>query len=150
MMIFMIVCLSLGSENIKECKSKVIIISIFALSHLLIFVNLVYHCKTYSVCSEGVFVKWLNIFKFRYYWSEINFIETGIVRIRGIIPIENDAIIFSKIPIKHNKGFLDEYSYIDSDWIFNHPKKVFEIRLNDFKEGQLEEFWSYVPERLKK
>ena len=95
-------------------------------------------------------MKWLNLFKFRYYWSEINYVEMEIVRIRGAIPIENDAIIFSKIPIKHKKVFLDDYTYIDFDWIFNHSKKVFEIRLNDFKGGQLEEFWSYVPERLKK
>lgn len=118
-----------------------------------------YELKSYYVSEEGITVEWFAWKQF-FNWSELRY-----VRLENVIsPIktsnannvmvlrEYNSIVCSKIPINRRKleihdGFSDHA--IDYEWLLYRPHKVFAIDLKFFKEGQLEEFWSYVPDRLK-
>ena len=42
-----------------------------------------------------------------------------------------------------------ETEMIFINWLKRHPSQIIAIDLDFLKPGQYEEFWSYVPERLK-
>ena len=108
-----------------------------------------YELRTYIICEDGVCIRWFGILNYLIKWTEINYIDINIVKLRGI---EHKAIILSKIPIKIIQvpfSANSYYSVVDYDWIQIRSSKVIAIYIEDLKPGQYEEFWSYVPERLK-
>ena len=112
-----------------------------------------YELKSYFVNEEGITVEWFA-WKHFFSWSELKYIRLETVYAYSkSISVEHNSIVCSKIPIKKRLLERDDginYRVIDYEWLLRRPNKVFAIDLKFFKEGQLEEFWSYVPERLKK
>ena len=119
-----------------------------------------YELKSYYVSHDGITVEWFA-WKSFFSWSELRYVrlENVIAPIKSpnenncMVIREHNSIVCSKIPIKRRKleihESFDDY-VIDYEWLLYRPQKAFAIDLKFFKEGQLEEFWSYVPERLKK
>ena len=122
--------------------TQVVIIYLFA-----------YESKSYYINNEGIYTKWVGK-TICLSWS-----NTSIVKIEKLLYVlalrtnPYDYIICSLIPIRKRRieqvGDTSIHS-VSHEWVMIHPRKVVAIRVDDFKEGQLEEFWSYVPERLKK
>ncbi len=102
--------------------------------------------KSYYVNKEGIIVTWCYFIKSFVSWTDIKIVQIEKIQYNRLY--KYDYLICSKISIKWSKFFVDK-PIIDADWLLYHPRKVIAIRLSDMTEGQLEEFWSYVPERLK-
>ena len=109
-----------------------------------------FELKAYKVCDNGIYVKWFGLLCYLLEWGEIKYIRIEIVKQKSI---ENNSILVSKIPIKTNdypRGINSYFSAVDNDWLALRPSKVIAIYIDEMNPDQYEEFWSYVPERLKK
>lgn len=111
-----------------------------------------YVTKTIYINNKSISMKLFPIIKIEMDWGKIEYIQICTVRERTNYTYKDfDAIVCSTIPIKMKE--VPEGMYYKNvvlyDWISLHHKKVLGIYLNDLKPGQYEEFWSYVPERLK-
>ena len=110
-----------------------------------------YEKKAINITNIGIYIKWNVFISFYYLWDDIQFVEEKNVTLyTNGVPKGHISIVCSCIPIKNSKIPIDDPFKVYTQWIFIHSRNVFEIHIDDFKEGQLEEFWSYVPERLKK
>lgn len=117
-----------------------------SLWQILILVEVIVETKKYYVCNNGIIVTWCGYINCFISWSEIILIHIEKIQYNGLY--KYDYLICSKIPIKRSNFFVNK-PIIDADWIFFNPRKVIAIRLSDMSEGQFEEFWTYVPDRLK-
>jgi len=128
-----------------------VIIILYVLSQTCILYTFAFELRAYIVCNNGICIKWFGVYNYLINWAEVKYIGYELVGERGI---EHKSIIVSKIPLKKIDilpfGANASHSNVDYDWLAFRPHKVVAIYLEDLKEGQLEEFWSYVPERLKK
>ncbi|MCR4710476.1 MAG: hypothetical protein K5653_09515 [Clostridiales bacterium] len=139
-------------EDFKEIYGIFAYLIIFII-HIVIIYLLLYESKTLYINEDGIYVKWFGIIKVFCSWEDILFVITEKVSYLDFLRIEPYYhIICSIIPIKKNtdEWLGSEFQCVYYKWLIRHPLKVIAIRISDFKEGQLEEFWSYVPERLKK
>ena len=148
MLLFYVICIAIGEDVLRKDKIILIIIS-FLICEIVLLFNLACETRIYYVGKKGIYVKWIKIITLAYDWSNFEYIGIEMVRTQGIINYDNEAIVCSTIPIKRKRDKIEECYFVDSDWIMFHSKKVFDIRISDFIEGQLEEFWNYVPEKFK-
>lgn len=135
---------------VQENSGLVFAIILYGLGQACILYTFAFELRAYIVCSNGICIKWFGVYNYLINWSEVKYIGYELVGERGI---EHKSIIVSKIPLKKIDilpfGANASHSNVDYDWLAFRPHKVVAIYLEDLKEGQLEEFWSYVPERFK-
>lgn len=113
-----------------------------------------YEEETFYITEMGIYKKWAGLITCYFDWKEIQYVGIEYVAYIGRVNQIYDYIICSTVQIKNRYDLLkyDNHNIkaIKFEWLCHRPRKVVAIHLDDFKEGQLEEFWSYVPERLKK
>ena len=107
--------------------------------------------KTIKISEKGIVLKWNSFLERFYAWEKINYVKIELVAVPGLKTFEKEAILCSMIPIRYFHYFFDDSScFVLLDWCDLHIRELAYFYTSDLKEGQLEEFWSYVPERLKK
>lgn len=117
--------------------------------------NIGYKTKYYDIDGSGICETWYGFIKVKFEWSQFIIIEETYVYNKGITYADArpyKAIILSKVCIKKIDVPTGSYGYtkmIFINWIKRHPSQIIAIDLDFLKPGQYEEFWSYVPERLK-
>ena len=147
----------IGSSSFHEGFRNVygiIAYLIIFISHFIFLYLLFYELKIYYVNEDGIYVKWFGIIKIFCSWKNIKYISIDTVFYEGggLRSAFYDYLICSKDKIQRKRRIQEEFNghkVIKSAWLTRHPFKIIAIRISDFKEGQLEEFWSYVPDRLK-
>lgn len=126
-----------------------ILIIIIIISQITFTYFFAYELRTYIINDIGVTIRWMGPFESNIKWTKVISICYETVKLRSI---EHNSIVVTKIPLKRinvSFGANSYYSAVDYDWLQMRPGKVIAIYLDDLKPGQHEEFWSYVPERLK-
>lgn len=130
-----------------------------ASSLILLFVMLVAICFLYCIGynsrilyinTKGIVQKWFGIITYNTSWSDIKYIRIEMILSQEWLDSGNEAIVCSKIPIKYKNKHAKGYKrVVDLAWALYRPGEIFILYLEDLKPGQYEEFWSYVPDRLK-
>lgn len=136
-------------ENRKDIAMFLIII--IPLSMYLLY-EIGYVTKTININNDTITFVIFKIIRVVIEWEEVNIVQICTIRERTNYTYKDfDAIVCSTIPIKMKEvpEGMHYKNVVLYDWISLHHKKVLGIYLNDLKPGQYEEFWSYVPERLK-
>lgn len=138
-------------SNAKDWEEKTLgIILAWILAQVVFLYFFSFELRTYIIYKDEITVKWLRIFNYHIDWSDIISVSYETVRI--LSGIEHSSIVISKIPIKRIDlpvGINSYFVAVDYDWLQMRPGKAIAIYLEDLKPNQYEEFWSYVPERLK-
>ena len=114
--------------------------------------NISFDNKKIIINKEYIVVLLLGIIKIKYNWSDIKYLDVCQIKAYGAPTYTiQTGILCSKKTIKYYE-ITQECIYrnaVSYSWILLKPKSVILIWLNDLKPGQYEEFWSYVPDRLK-
>ena len=123
-------------------------IVVIAIDGALIF-NIGIITRHYHVDEQGISVIWFGRFKSRRDWESIRYLEKNTVQLVRL-STSYEAMICSTIPIK--KRWVSEVkgNCVMANWPQEHPFRVIEIRADDMKPGQEEQFWRYVPDKLKR
>lgn len=142
----------LKKENFVSDDIFVVSELMMILSFITIICLIAFELKIIYVDNKGIGYKILFV-KIYQSWANINYIQEHIVVTEGRLTSETRSIICSTIPIALVKRLDNENKYfnaVSSVWVWKNIGKVFEIILLNISPDQYEEFWSYVPERLKK
>ena len=103
--------------------------------------------------EDHISVLMLGMVNIKLKWDDINYVEICKVGAFGSANYyEIYAIICSKKSIKFRERPYGNiyYKVVPSNWVLLSPKSAIMIPLDSLESGQYAEFWSYVPERLKK
>lgn len=144
-LILIIIDIFISDKN----EAFVFIIILYIIAQSIGIYSLAYELRMFLVSNIGICVRWFGIIPYFFRWEEIRVASIEPVKFRYL---EYNAIIISKIPIRRFEvpyGSKSYAKYVNYEWLSNRPNKVIAIYIDDLKPGQYEEFWSYVPERLK-
>ena len=146
-----LIYMTIMKPEMYDIRMLIFVLLLLIVASIHTYFHISYENRVISITKIGISIKWNVFVSFDYLWDDIHYVEKKnvILYTRGM-PRGHIAIVCSCIPIKNPKIPIDEPFKVYTEWIVFHSRNVFEIRMDDFKEGQLEEFWSYVPERLKK
>lgn len=114
-----------------------------------------YKTKYYDIDESGICETWYGFIKVKFDWLKFVMVEETYIFNKGITRSDArpyKAIILSKMRIKKIDVPTGSYGYtkmISINWLKRHPSQIIALDLDFLKPGQYEEFWSYVPERLK-
>lgn len=149
-LVYLIITYNLyNSSNKYNSSTFVLVLCLCLIAQLFTLYSIAFEKKTYYVCKDGIIINWLGI-KQLMKWSDIRYVRIITIRISGWQPIEHMAFVCTKVPLKTYSITEDNtYDVVDYDWCLLRPNKVVGIHIDDLKPGQYEEFWSYVPDRLK-
>ena len=138
-------------DDLRTCDYYLLFILIICIVVPVQLYAIGFESKKYNIDNDGIKVTWLNVFKIVYKWSEFRVVRIETIKSFFAADFEEEAIVFSKKALKM-RDMYNNNTYkkvIDLGWVQNHPYNVVTILLKDLHEGQLEEIWSYVPERFK-
>ena len=139
--------------NLHLIDEPIILCFFMALGIIMVFYSLyciIYYSMALSINNFGITRVWFGIFKHSIKWSDFTIVQVATLRSFSWVDLKIETIVCSRIPIKYCSdpdGSLN--NVINMEWALHKPNTVVTIFIDDLKSGQLEEFWSYVPERLK-
>ena len=133
-------------------KSDIVFITIALLLNVpILLYHIGFESRKYIVDGVGICTVWFGIVQVVNKWEDYHLVKIETIKSFFAADFEEEAIVFSKIDLKMRDMYTNNTykKVIELGWVHNHPYNVVTILLKDLHEDQLEEIWSYVPEKFK-
>lgn len=152
LIILLVLCMCLLIVYIIKTHTDLLLVLIAAApSSIIILYTIGRFSKTFYIDNKGITVKWFGVIPIIYKWSEFECVQIETIVSLSINDNEEEAIICSKKHIIYSVDQSGDGRKVINFWrIETSPFSNVVIFLKYMNDSQLEEFWSYVPERLKR